>query len=45
MTPEEEDARNRKRLADECLKLDPAIEKAMAEEGLIEEILTQAPDQ
>jgi metal-responsive CopG/Arc/MetJ family transcriptional regulator len=30
---------DRRRLARECAKLDPAIEKAMAEEGLSEDIL------
>jgi metal-responsive CopG/Arc/MetJ family transcriptional regulator len=29
---------NRSRLARECAKLDPAVEKAMAEEGLSQEI-------
>jgi metal-responsive CopG/Arc/MetJ family transcriptional regulator len=28
----------RNRLARECLKLDPAVEKAMAEEGIAEEL-------
>lgn len=36
ITPEETVAEKRKRLAEECVKLDPAIEKAMAEEGLTE---------
>ena len=30
----------RSRLAEECAKLDPAFEKAMAEEGLSEELKT-----
>jgi metal-responsive CopG/Arc/MetJ family transcriptional regulator len=33
----------RKRLAEECAKLDPVVEKAMAEEGLAGE-LTSWPD-
>ena len=33
----------RNRLADECAKLDPAAEKAMAEEGM-EEVLEQWPE-
>lgn len=28
----------RKRLAEECAKLDPAVEKAMAEEGMVGEL-------